>query len=80
MLNTDHLAVGESVIEFGTCNERLLDHAKVPGVTFSARSIQGVWDMDMEGALFFVCVRGWWGDVKFMYIKWIEYGTTSPYF
>jgi len=28
MLNTDHLAVGESVIEFGTCNERLLDHAK----------------------------------------------------
>lgn len=55
MLNTDHLAVGESVIEFGTCNERLLDHAKVPGVTFSARSIQGVWDMDMEGALF-LCV------------------------
>ena len=30
MLNTDHLAVGESVIVFGTCNERLLEHAKVP--------------------------------------------------
>lgn len=69
MLNTDHLAVGESVIEFGTCNERLLDHAKVPGVTFSARSIQGVWDMDMEGALFLCVCERLVRRCKVMYIK-----------
>ena len=28
MLSTDHLAVGESVIEIVSCNERLLEHAK----------------------------------------------------
>lgn len=41
MLNTDHLAVGESVIEFGTCNERLLDHAKVPGQIFGQINPRG---------------------------------------
>ena len=29
MLSTDHLAVGESVVEIVNCNERLLEHAKV---------------------------------------------------
>lgn len=68
MLNTDHLAVGESVIEFGTCNERLLDHAKVSGVQFSARkNPMGLGFGYGEGRCF--CVERLVRRCKVMYIS-----------
>lgn len=46
MLSTNHLAVGQSVIEIMTCNERLLEHAKaygaVKGHGFSHRSTASI--------------------------------------